>query len=272
LDAATAKPTAEQRERVPHHLVDCVDPRRDFNMADYVREADRIIAGIAARDRVPIVAGGTGMYLRGLLRGVVDAPPRDDRLRERLHAIAERRGAPRLHRWLSKLDPGSAERLPPGDGQRIVRALELALSGDETWSERLRREGSWAEGRERYNVLKIGLDMERDVLNARINARVESFMDGGLVDEVERLLRSGLPREANAFKAIGYRELLSVLEPGFDPAAAKEEIKKNSRRYAKRQRTWFRKEPDVIWLDAASGIDRLASEVVMLYSRVPSGG
>jgi tRNA dimethylallyltransferase len=246
--------------------VDCVDPRRDFNMADYVREADRIIAEVAARGRVPIVAGGTGMYLRGLLRGVVDAPPRDDRLRERLHAIAERRGAPRLHRWLSRLDPGSAERLPPGDSQRIVRALELALSGDETWSDRLRREGSWAEGKERYNVLKVGLDMERDALNARINDRVESFMDGGLVDEVERLLRSGLPREANAFKAIGYRELLSARGPGFDPAAVMEEIKKNTRRYAKRQRTWFRREPDVTWLDAAEGADTLAARVVRLWS------
>ena len=108
--------------------------------------------------------------------------------------------------------------------------------------------------------------MERDALNARINARVESFMAGGLVDEVERLLRSGLPREANAFKAIGYRELLSALGPGFDTAAVMEEIKKNSRRYAKRQRTWFRKEPDVVWLNAAEEAESLAERVVELWS------
>lgn len=238
-------------------------------MADYVREADRIVTDISARGRVPIVAGGSGMYLRGLLRGVVDAPPRDAQLRQRLRAIAERRGTPRLHRWLSRLDPDSAERLAPGDTQRVVRATELALSGNATWSERLRRQGSWACGEDRYRALKIGLDLERKALNERIDARVESFIDAGLVDEVERLLREGVPPAANAFKAIGYREVLSALGPRFSAAAVMEEIKRNTRRYAKRQRTWFRRESDVVWLNADDDVARQAATVVMLYSRTP---
>ena len=272
FDVATAKPSEQQRARIPHHLVDCIDPRLDFNMADYVREAERLVADIRARGRLPIVAGGSGMYLRGLLRGVVDAPPRDTRLRRRLCAIAERKGAPSLHRWLSRKDPGSAERIAPGDTQRIVRAMELALSGEATWSERLSRQGSWACGSDRYRALKIGLDMERDALVGRTDARVESFMDAGLVEEVERLLRAGVPRESNAFKAIGYREVLSALGAGFDAAAVAEEIRRNTRRYAKRQRTWFRKEPGVVWLDAAEDVDRLVMQVLMLYSSSPSGG
>jgi tRNA dimethylallyltransferase len=272
LDAATAKPSAEQRARVPHHLVDCIDPRLDFNMADYVREAERLISEIDARGRLPIVAGGSGMYLRGLLRGVVDAPPRDTGLRQRLRAIAERKGTPSMHRWLSRRDPDSAERIAPGDTQRLLRAMELLLSGDLTWSERLSRQGSWASGEDRYRALKIGLDMERTLLVGRIDARAECFMGAGLVEEIEHLLRDGVPRTANAFKAIGYREVLSARGPGFDAAAVVEEIKRNTRRYAKRQRTWFRKEPGVVWLDAAEDIDRLVARVVMLYSRSPSDG
>jgi tRNA dimethylallyltransferase len=244
-----------------------VDPRRDFNMADYVREAERIINDICSRGLLPIVAGGTGMYLRGLLRGIVDAPARDRRLRERLRAVAGRRGTPSLHRWLARRDPASADRLAPGDTQRVVRALELALSGDATWSERLRSEGSWADGSERYRALKIGLDLEKGALNGRIDDRVVGFMKAGLVEEIERLLSEGVPPDANAFKAIGYREVLASRGPAFDPESVTEEIRRNTRRYAKRQRTWFRKEPGVIWLDAGEGLDSLVEDVVVLYSR-----
>jgi tRNA dimethylallyltransferase len=266
FDAATAKPSAEQRARVRHHLVDCIDPRRDLNMADYVREADRIAADISTRGLVPVVAGGSGMYLRGFLRGVVDAPPRDSGLRLRLRAVAERRGTPSLHRMLSRLDPASAERLAPGDTQRVVRAMELALTGDATWSERLRLQGSWGGCRERYRTLKIGLDLDRDRLKERLDARVEEFMAAGLVEEVENLLRAGVPRESNAFKAIGYREVLAALNRGGEEDAVMEEIKVNTRRYAKRQRTWFRKEPGVVWLDAADDVGRLTETVVRLWS------
>ena len=234
-------------------------------MAEYVRSAERIVAEIADRGKVPIVAGGTGMYLRGLLRGVVDTPPRDARLRERLRKVAERRGAPSLHRWLSKRDPASAVRLAPGDTQRVLRAMELALFGEHTWSERLSRDGSWDSGWERYASLKIGLELDRHSLNRRLEDRVDRFFEAGLVREVERLLNEGVPREANAFKAIGYREVLAGLERGLDLPAVVQEVKRNTRRYAKRQRTWFRGEPDVLWLDVAVGLDELAESVVKMW-------
>jgi tRNA dimethylallyltransferase len=128
LDAATAKPGRLDRDRVPHWLVDCVDPRRDYSLADYVRDANDAIVGILSRGRVPVIAGGTGMYLRGLLKGIVATPPRSEAIRTRLRARLARWGAPRLHRILARLDPASASRLPSGDGQRIVRALERAVS------------------------------------------------------------------------------------------------------------------------------------------------
>ena len=265
LDAATGKPAPELRRRVPHHLLDFADPRLDFNLADYVRAADETILGIAARGSVPIVVGGTGMYLRGLLRGVVDSPARDAGLRERLRKIAARRGPGRIHRWLGKLDPASAARLAPADTQRVVRALELALAGGGTWSERLGREGTWSSGRERYASLKVGLDMDRAALAERLAVRVDRFFDAGLAAEIRSLLASGVPETANAFKAIGYREVLAALRAGEDADAAREAVKVSTRRYAKRQRTWFRSEPGIVWADAGDGPERLAARIAGLW-------
>ena len=265
LDAATGKPSSDLRRRVPHHLVDVADPRRDFNLADYVRAAEEAIRGVAARGRVPIVAGGTGMYLRGLLRGVVDSPARDDALRERLRTIAARRGPGRLHRWLGRLDPASAARVAPADTQRVVRAVELALAGGGTWSERLLREGTWSSGRERYPSLKVGLDMDRAALAERLAERVDRFFDAGLVAEIRSLLAAGVPESANALKAIGYREVVAALRAGEDAETARDTVKTSTRRYAKRQRTWFRGEPGIVWLDAADGPERLASRIGGLW-------
>lgn len=268
FDVATAKPSEEERAQAPHHLVDVIDPLRDFNLADYVRAADDAIGEIRSRGRVPIVAGGTGLYLRGLLRGVVDSPPRDERLRRRLRDVARRRGSASLHHWLTRLDPESAARVASGDTQRIVRAMELALSGDSTWSRRLRDEGTWASGVERYDTLKVGLDADREWLNARLDRRVDLFFEAGLVEEVRGLLAAGVPPEANAFKAIGYREVLAALDRGDDPESVREEVKRNTRRYVKRQRTWFRKEPRVLWLDALEGTGRLAERVIAMWKRI----
>jgi tRNA dimethylallyltransferase len=247
--------------------VDEVDPATDFNLADYVRRADAVILATRERGALPIICGGTGLYLRGLLRGVVDAPARDERLRERLRNVARRRGPQSLHRWLARVDPESARRLTQGDTQRIVRALELALSGGPSWSRRLREEGTWESGVERYDALKIGLDADRELLNRRLDARVDLFFESGLVEEVRGLLAAGVPATANAFKAIGYREVLGALRAGEDPQAVREDVKRNTRRYAKRQRTWFRKEPGVCWLDAMEGSDRLAEKVTGMWRR-----
>lgn len=262
LDAATAKPSAKDRERVPHWLLDIADPRRDYSLAEYVRDADAAIAAILARGSVPVVVGGAGMYLRGLLKGIVAAPARDEALRARLNAQIARFGARRVHRLLATLDPATAQRVPPEDGQRIVRALELALVSGETWSATLARSGTWSGGQERYRALKFGLDLDREALASRLAARVGTFFDADLPGEVERLLALGVPESANAFKGIGYREILRARSEGRDPAAMREAIVVATRQYAKRQRTWFRKEPGVVWLDASVGIDALVATVV----------
>ena len=271
FDIATAKPCAEDRRRVPHHLVDALDPRTDVNMAGYVEAADRCIAEIHGRGAVPMVVGGTGMYLRGLLRGVVRTPPRNREIRERLRRVERRRGAGSLHRWLARRDPESAGRIAPADTQRVVRALELALSGGPTWSQRLDKEGSWNRARERYAALKIGLDMDRQLLRAGLDRRVDRFFEEGLVAEVRSLLERGIPPEANAFKAIGYRELLAVPEAARETLAVREEVKRSTRRYAKRQRTWFRREPGVHWLDAARATSELTEIVVERWLRFTRG-
>lgn len=262
LDAATAKPSAKDRERVPHWLLDIADPRRDYSLAEYVRDADAAIAAILARGSVPVVVGGAGMYLRGLLKGIVAAPARDEALRARLNAQIARFGARRVHRLLATLDPATAQRVPPEDGQRIVRALELALVSGETWSATLARSGTWSGGQERYRALKFGLDLDREALASRLAARVGTFFDADLPGEVERLLALGVPESANAFKGIGYREILRARSEGRDPAGMREAIVVATRQYAKRQRTWFRKEPGVVWLDASLGIDTLVATVV----------
>jgi tRNA dimethylallyltransferase len=273
LDAATAKPSRDERERVPHWLVDCADPRRDYSVADYVRDADEAIAGILSRGHVPVVAGGTGMYLRGLLKGIVEAPRRNEAIRARLRATLVRSGAPRLHRLLARLDAASASRLPPQDGQRVIRALELVLARGETWSARLARSGTWSRSEERYRALKFALDLPRDLLAARLAARVDAFFDADLPGEVERLLAAGVPASANAFKGIGYREMLRAGAERTDPLRERDAIVVATRQYAKRQRTWFRKEPGLIWLDASSGVDALAERVVDAWNaRSERGG
>jgi tRNA dimethylallyltransferase len=265
FDAATAKPPDDHRRLVPHHAVDCVEPSEDFNLAAFVRMAEKAIAGIAERRRVPVVAGGTGMYLRGLVKGIVSSPPRDERLRSRIHAIGHRRGTAALHRWLRRLDPESAARLPASDGQRLARAIEFSLLSDGTWSERLHGQGSWERGADRYRALKIGLTMDRPRLYERLDQRVDRFFEAGLVEEVRQRLADGVPATANAFKAIGYREVLSALSEGRDPEGVRDQVKRSTRRFAKRQWTWFRREQNVTWLDAELGTASLVVQVEELW-------
>jgi tRNA dimethylallyltransferase len=266
FDAATAKPSIEERRQVPHHLIDCVDPVVDFSLADYVRLAEAAIAEIAERRRVPFVVGGTGMYLRGLLRGVISAPPRDAALRDRLREIVRRGGGDRLRAWLERMDPDSARRIPPGDLQRTLRAIELGYSPGKNWSERLRGGGTWEGDRERYPTLKIGLaSSDPDGAAKRLDARVDAFFDAGLVEEVRTLLHENLPPTANAFKAIGYREVLAALLRGEDALMVRDEVKRKTRRYAKRQRTWFRREPGLTWLDADAEARWLVARIIDLW-------
>jgi tRNA dimethylallyltransferase len=244
LERGTAKPGTELRRRAPHHGIDLADPGEDFSLGDFVRYATAAIASIRGRRRLPVLVGGTGLYLRGLLKGIAEAPRRDEALRARLRALAERRGVSALHRLLSRADPVAARRLPPGDRHRLVRALEVCFSTRRGLSD-LIRESPF--GPDRFASVKIGLSVERETLYRVIDARVDLFFSQGLVEEVRGLLGAGLRESANALNALGYRETLAYLrgETTLDEAIAL--TRRNTRRYAKRQWTWFRKEDGVTW-------------------------
>jgi tRNA dimethylallyltransferase len=257
LDAGTGKPDAAERRRAAHHGIDLAPPGDDFSLGDFVRYAERTIAAIGGRERLPVLVGGTGLYLRGLLRGIVDAPRRDATLRARLARSAERRGEGHLHRLLRRVDPEAAARLATRDRQRVVRALEVYFASRRGLSDWIR---GAPFGPDRYDAVKIGLDMDREALYRRIDTRVERFFRNGLVEEVRRLLAEGCPRGANALKALGYRESLACLAGERTPAEAIALTRRNTRRYAKRQLTWFRAEPGVAWFRLApDGEERYAA-------------
>src|SRR5438093_804417 len=240
LDVGTAKPTTAERARVPHHCLDLVAPDEAFDAARFRDAARAAIADIARRGRVALVVGGTGLYVRALLRGLCPAPPRAPALRAALAA----EDAPALHRRLGVLDPAAAARIAPTDARRIVRALEVALVSG------LPLSGWQAEHRfaePAYDALVIGLARPTAELDARIAARTRAMLEGGFLDEVRALRRRGLGAEAPGLSAVGYRELLACVEGRTDLATALAAVVRATRQFAKRQRTWFRREPAIVW-------------------------
>ena len=272
LDAATSKPSEEERRRVRHHGLDLADPGDDFSMGDFVRAADAAAADIAGRGRLPILVGGTGLYLRAFLRGMAEAPRRAPGLRARLNRIAARRGVPFLHRMLARLDAASAARLPERDRQRLVRSLEVRFAAGRPLSALIQEQPF---GPDRYPAVKLGLTMERRRLYERIDERADGFFAKGLLDETGGLVSRGVPRGANAYKAIGYREALRHLDGELTLEEARAETRQRTRRYAKRQWTWFRKEPGVAWFEIdpdaprpfAAPLDHAAAELTRLGER-----
>lgn len=244
LDAGTSKPDSSERRRAVHHGIDLATPGEDFSLGDFVRYAEQAIASIRERRRLPVLVGGTGLYLRGLLRGIVDAPRRNEAIRTRLAETARRHDETYLHRILRRVDPEAARRLGARDRQRVVRALEVFFTTHRGLSEWIRESPF---GADRYDVIKIGLNMDRDALYRRIDARVDRFFAAGLMEEVRGLLAGGCPPDANALKALGYRECGACLAGEQSMEDAIEMTRRNTRRYAKRQLTWFRAEQDVSW-------------------------
>ena len=254
LDLGTAKPDVPTRARVPHHGIDLAPPDVDFSMGDFVRSSEEAIERIRKRGRLPILVGGTGLYLRGLLKGIIDAPRRDETIRRRLRSREQERGPGYLHRMLLRVDVEAGRRLPARDRQRIVRALEVYFKSRRGLSDRIR---DAPFGPDRYRSVKIGLSMDREALCRLIDARVERFFQAGLVHEVRGLLAVGLAPESNALKALGYREVLSHLRGELSLEEAISTTQRNTRRYAKRQGTWFRREEGVTWFDVdPSRVDR----------------
>ena len=245
LDVGTAKPDPLARERVPHHLIDVADPHRDFNLGQFVQAADDAVEQIRGRGRLPIVAGGTGMYLRGFLKGLDPAPPRDAEVRAGLERLADRSGERELHRMLSRLDPEVADHVGPADRMRLVRGLERVLLAG-----RPAEAGRWA-GPDRFPACKIGLQIDAETLRCRIDQRVERMFEDGLVEETARLLGQGVPADGSALKALGYREVVRHLRGGLALAATVAEVKRHTWQFSRRQMTWFRSETDVRWFPAA---------------------
>ncbi|HWI40558.1 MAG TPA: tRNA (adenosine(37)-N6)-dimethylallyltransferase MiaA [Verrucomicrobiae bacterium] len=259
LDIGTAKPTAEQRGRVPHHLLDIFDPDVLTSAAMFVEAADAAIADIAGRGRVPFVTGGTGLYIRALLGGLVEAPSGAGELRGELEELAERLGSEGLHAELARVDPEAAERLHPNDRFRVIRALESHRLTGRPLSE-MRREHAFSE--ERYTALKIGLRVERGELYRRIDQRVLRMMRDGLEEEVRGLLLGGWGPELKSMRSIGYREMCSFLAGEISREEAVEAIARETRRYAKRQMTWFNKDSAIDWFEYPAEFATISNRVM----------
>jgi tRNA dimethylallyltransferase len=245
LDIGTAKVSLIAQRNIPHHLVDLIEPHEVFTAGDYRRRAGEVLACLRLHKKLPIIAAGTGLYLRALLEGLSDAPARSEDLREKLRRKAKRRGPEHLHRLLMRLDRESAARIAPRDTQKIIRAIEMRILAGMPVREIHRGGRAPLEG---YEVKKIGLLPSRKDLYARIDTRVQSMLAAGWLDEVRQLIASGVPADAKPFQFIGYSELRTHIEGRLSLADAVAQIQQATRRFAKRQLTWFRKEPDVAWL------------------------
>jgi tRNA dimethylallyltransferase len=265
FDIGTAKPTAEEREGVPHHLLDLVEPHFPFTAGEYRSRAVAVLENLRLRSRLPVLTVGTGLYLRALLEGLADAPARSEELRARLESRAEAHSLQYLHRVLRRLDPEAAVRIGSRDRPKMIRAIEVCLLTGRPLSEIHQAGRTPLEG---YHPIKIGLQPPRAALYERIERRVHAMLDRGWLEEVARLVSSGVAENTKPFDFIGYSELHAHLDGTVTRAAATKAIAQATRRYAKRQMTWFRKEPLVHWLPGFGddpAIAAAAEQFVMGY-------
>jgi tRNA dimethylallyltransferase len=265
LEIGSAKPSSGQRRQIPHHLLDVVAPDTFYTAGDYSRAARAAIADIAARGKLPIVTGGTGLYLRALLQGLFPGPQRSAGLRERLLRKAETRGPAVLHRILKRLDPASAARVHANDVAKVIRAIEVTLAAGQPMSE------AWKEGREPltgYRILRLGLDPPRPQLYERINARAGAMFAEGLVEETRHLLARYGPSPALA--SLGYRQAAQFLAGDLTFEQAIAAASQGHRNYAKRQLTWFRREPEVCWLTGFGDDLSVCAEAERMVARAKS--
>lgn len=267
MDAATGKPTPEERAAVPHHLIDVVDPHESFHAARFVQAAREAIAAIRGRGRLPVVVGGTGLYIRALLRGLDPGVPADPSYRRELAALAAREGRSVLHARLAAAAPALARRLHPHDHVRVIRALELLRAGGEAALVRSR----WAGGEPEWHVVYVGLTTSRAALRRRLTERAERMVAAGLEAEVRGLLARGEPASLPALQSIGYREFVRVVEGGLDRTEALRLMQRDTVRYAKRQWTWFAREPGVAWLDV-DGLGSAAAVAAAIEARLKQEG
>jgi len=246
FDIGTAKPDDNERRGVPHHLLDLADPRETFTAGEYRRRAEIALSLLRARGRLPVVTVGTGLYFRVLIEGLSDAPQRSEELRQRLEMSASEHGTIHLHRVLKRMDPAAALRIAPRDQQKLMRAIEVCLLAGKAITEVHRKGKDPLKG---FVPLRIGLNPPRAALYRRIEERVHRMIKRGWAREAENLIASGAPADAKPFEFIGYRQLRGHLEGKLSLEAAIAAITQATRHYAKRQLTWFRREPDVTWVE-----------------------
>ncbi len=245
MDAATGKPTAEERAAVAHHLIDIVDPDDRYQAARFRSDAAALVERIRARGAVPVVVGGTGLYIRALVRGLDAAPPADPLFRRELSALAAREGRPALWERLNRVAPAIAARLHPNDAVRVIRALEIVRAGGGAFSEA----GRWRHPSGPYDVTYFGLTLDRAALAQRLRRRAQAFVAAGLREEVRRLLVQGYSPALPSLQSIGYREFVALEQGRLTEDEALRRMQRDTVRYAKRQWTWFTREPDIEWID-----------------------
>lgn len=245
MDIGTAKPTRDEMCGIPHHMIDIIEPTESYSVAAFVSDARKCIDDILSRGRLPILAGGTGLYMDSVINNISFAEfDGDEDFRAEMRGFAEREGNEALHGILKEKDPEAAEKIHPNNVRRVIRALEVCRMTGKTFTQA----GLEARRERVYDALVFGLDAERSVLYDRINRRVDRMFEAGLEQEVRTLADSGIPRDSTAMQAIGYKELLEYFDGRCSLAEAAEKIKQESRRYAKRQLTWFRRSKDIVWL------------------------
>ena len=245
FDLGTAKPTPSERARAPHHLLDCVSPAGHITAGEYARRARNVLEEIKAREHLPIVVGGTGLYLRALLEGLFPGPQRSEELRERLRELAASRGSNYLHRVLRRLDRAAAEKIHANDTPKLIRAIEVCLASRQKMTELWRQRGR--EPLRGFRILRVGLDPDRQTLYDRINRRAQQMFEAGLIDETKRLLEK-YGDTAGPLSSLGYKQAVQVLRGELTREQALQAAQQAHRNYAKRQMTWFRREPEVRWL------------------------
>ncbi len=258
FDIGTAKPNLAERAQAPHHLFDFADPTQELTAGEYARQTRGVLGEIKARNRLPIVVGGTGLYLRALLEGLFAGPARSEDLRERLRERAGAHGSEYLHKILKRLDKAAAERVHPNDVPKLIRAIEVCLSAKEKMSE------LWQQGRDPlkgFRILRLGLDPDRVALYDRINQRAVQMFESGLIEETEQLIAKYGPK-ARPLASLGYKQAAQLLRGELTREQALQAAQQAHRNYAKRQMTWFRREPEVSWLKGFGDDAAIQSDAV----------
>lgn len=263
MDIGSAKPTAEEMTQARHHLVDIIDPREDFSVAEYQKLAKAAIRDIFSRGKTPVISGGTGLYLNSLIYDMdFSSAPGDIEYRNRLMKIAQEQGNESLHQMLHDLDPDAAENIHPNNTKKVIRAMERLREGEE----RIRQFRDINRETEDYRTVLIGLTRERSELYERINRRVDILVENGLFEEVRGLMDMGLTTENISMKGIGYKEIMQYFNEVYSKGTAIDTIKKNTRHYAKKQLTWFRRYDRMKWYNISDfDSDECAAEVIISW-------